>query len=76
MMSNEERVLLHLRALGGKASNEDLLRVLGWSGPSARTKLGHIIGHLKRRGMVERRRVERRSFDTIYELKQTVAAVP
>jgi len=76
MMSNEERVLLHLRALGGKASNEELLRVLGWSGPSARTKLGHIIGHLKRRGMVERRRIEHRSFHTVYELKQTVAAVP
>ena len=74
MMSNEERVILHLRALGGKASNEDLLRLLGWSGPSARQKLGQILGHLKRRGMVERHKIEHRSCETIYELKPTVVA--
>jgi len=72
MISNEERVILQLRALGGKASNEDLLRLLGWSGPSARLRLGHILVDLRHRGIVERRRV--RSLQTIYELNPRLLA--
>jgi hypothetical protein len=73
-MSNEERVILHLRALGGKASNEQLLRLLGWSGPSARQKLGQILGRLKRRGIVDRHKIEHRSCETVYEIKPAVVA--
>jgi hypothetical protein len=74
MTSNEERVILQLQMLGGKASNEDLLRLLDWSGPGARQRLGHILARLRNRGLVERRRVEHRSLETIYELNPTLLA--
>jgi hypothetical protein len=74
MISNEERVILQLRALGGKASNEDLLRLLGWSGPGARQRLGYILARLKDRGVIERHRIEWRSLQTVYELNPTLLA--
>ena len=74
MISNEERVILQLQALGGKSSNEDLLHLLGWSGPSARLRLGQILGHLKRRGIVDRHKIEHRSCETIYELNPRLLA--
>jgi len=69
MISKEERALLYLKALGGEADAEDLLRAMGGGGASDRQRLGHIMRRLAQRGIIGRRKVKTAKCRTIYKLK-------
>ena len=69
MISKEERALLYLKALGGEADAESLLRAMGGDGAADRQRLGHIMRHLAQRGIIGRRKVKTAKCRTIYKLK-------
>jgi DNA-binding HxlR family transcriptional regulator len=76
MISNEERILLYLKALGGEADATALLESLGSERPISQQRLGLLISGLVRRGVIERRKVKTTKCRTIYKLKMELCDPP
>ena len=76
LISNEERVLLYLKMLGGEADATTLLESLGSERPISQQRLGLLISGLVRRGIIERRREKKTQCRTIYKLKVGLSNPP